>query len=115
MSKNFYKVIKQQIIKAIKDPIFLKPIENHISRLSRVLARKIFQYLFNVYSKITPIQLDDNDTMMKEQWDPSKPTIYLFSKIQHWADTSDTGNAPYTIRQVLVISFSHVFHTGTMQ
>jgi hypothetical protein len=36
---NFYKSIKQQIIKAVKDPIFFKPIENHITGLSRVTAR----------------------------------------------------------------------------
>jgi hypothetical protein len=33
-SSNFDKAIKQQIIKAVKDPIFLKPIENHITGFS---------------------------------------------------------------------------------
>jgi hypothetical protein len=30
-SNNFDKAIKQQIVRAIKYPIFLKPIENHIT------------------------------------------------------------------------------------
>jgi hypothetical protein len=38
-SNNFDKAIKQQIVRAIKDPIFIKPIENHITGFSRVTAR----------------------------------------------------------------------------
>jgi hypothetical protein len=53
--------------------------------------------------------------MMKEQWDPSTPIIYLFSKIQEGVDKIDAGNAPYTINQVLDIVFNHVFRTSIMQ
>jgi hypothetical protein len=53
--------------------------------------------------------------MMKEQWDPSTPIIYLFSKIQDGVDKADAGNAPYTVNQVLAIAFNHVFRTVTMQ
>jgi hypothetical protein len=102
-------------VRAIKDPIFLKPIENHIPGFSWVTACTMLQYLFNAYGNITPQQLDLNDKMMKEQWDPSTPIIYLFSKIQDGVDKADAGNAPYTVNQVLSIAFNHVFRTGTMQ
>jgi uncharacterized membrane-anchored protein YhcB (DUF1043 family) len=114
-SNNFDKATKQQIVSAIKDPIFLKPIENHITGFSRVTAGTMLKYLFNAYGNITPHKLDVNDKMMKEKWDPSTPIIYLFSKIQDGVDKADAGNAPYTVNQVLAITFNHVFHTGTMQ
>jgi hypothetical protein len=72
--------VKQQIIKAIVDPIFLKPLENHITGYSWVTARAMIQFLFNPYGNITPLQLDANYKIMKEQWDPSNPIIYLFAK-----------------------------------
>jgi hypothetical protein len=75
----------------------------------------MLQYLFNAYGRITPQQLDVNDNMMKEQWDPSTPIIYLFSKIQDGVDKADAGNAPYTVNQVLAIAFNHVFRTGMTQ
>jgi hypothetical protein len=53
--------------------------------------------------------------MMKEQWDPSTPIIYLLSKIQDGVDKADAGNAPYTVNQVMTISSNHVCRTGTMQ
>jgi hypothetical protein len=53
-SYNLNKATKQQISKAVKDPIFLKLIENHITRFSRVTARTMLQYLFNAYRNITP-------------------------------------------------------------
>jgi hypothetical protein len=43
-SNNIDKGIKQQIVRAIKDPIFLKPIENHITGFSRFTARTMLQY-----------------------------------------------------------------------
>jgi hypothetical protein len=66
-SNNLDKAVKQQIIKAIVDPIFLKPLENHISGYLRVTVRAMIQFLFNSYEKITPLQLDANEKMMKEQ------------------------------------------------
>jgi hypothetical protein len=111
----FDKAIKQQIVKAIKGPISLKPIENHITVFSRVTARAMLQYLFNAYGNITPQQLDVNDKMMKEQWDPSTPIIHLFSNIQDGMDKAGASNAPYTINQVLTIALNHVFRTGIMQ
>jgi hypothetical protein len=63
-SNNFDKAIKQQIIKAVQDPIFLKPIENHITGFSQITARAMLQYLFNAYGNIIPLQLDANDTMI---------------------------------------------------
>jgi hypothetical protein len=75
----------------------------------------MIQLLFNSYGNITPLQLDTNDKRMKEQWDPSTPIIYLFAKIQEGVDNADADNAPYTVNQVLAITFNHVFRTGTMQ
>jgi hypothetical protein len=114
-SNNFDKAIKQQIVRAIKDPIFLKHIDNHITGLSWVTARTMLHNLFNAYGNITPQHIDVNYKMMKEQWDPSTPIIYLFSTIQDGVDRADSGNAPYTVNQVLAIAFNHVLRTGTMQ
>jgi hypothetical protein len=80
-TNNLDKAVKEQILKAISDPIFLKPLENHVSGYSRVTARAMIQFIFNSYGNITLLQLDANDKMMKEQWDPSTPIIYLFAKI----------------------------------
>jgi hypothetical protein len=53
--------------------------------------------------------------MMKEQWYPSTPIIYLFVKSQEGVDNADAGNVPYTVNQILAVAFNHVFRTGTMQ
>jgi hypothetical protein len=114
-SNNLDKSVKKQIIKAIVDPIFLNPLENHFSGYSRVTTRAMIQFLFNSYGNITQLQLDANYKMMKEQWDPSTPIIYVFAKIQEGGDKADADNAPYAMNQVLAIAFNHVFRTGTMQ
>jgi hypothetical protein len=95
-SNIFYKAIKQHIVRAIKDAIFLKPLENQITGFSRLTACTMLQYLFNAYGNITPQQIDVNDKMMKEKWDPSTPIIYTFSKIQDGVDKADVWNMTYT-------------------
>jgi hypothetical protein len=42
-SNNLDNVIKQQMIKAITDPIFLKSLENHISGFYRIIKRAMIQ------------------------------------------------------------------------
>jgi hypothetical protein len=64
-SYNLDKSVKQHIIKAIVEPIFLKPLENHVSGYSRVATRAMIHFLFNSYGNITPLQLDENYKMMK--------------------------------------------------
>jgi hypothetical protein len=39
----------------------------------------------------------------------------MFLKIQEGVDKVDAGNAPYTVNQVLAITFDHVFWAGIMQ
>jgi hypothetical protein len=109
------KAINQQVIKAITDPIFLKPLENRISGYSRVRARALIQFLFNACGNTTQLQLETNDKMMKEQWDAYTPIIYLFSKIQEGVGKADASNTPYTVNKVLAITFNHVFRTSIMQ
>jgi hypothetical protein len=53
--------------------------------------------------------------MMKEQWDPLTPIIYLFAKIQEGVDKADARNALYKVNQVLTIALNHAFCTGTMK
>jgi hypothetical protein len=75
----------------------------------------MLQFLFDAYGNITHLKLDENDKMMKDQWDPSIPISYLFSKIQDGVDKADAVDAPYTVNQELAIAFNRVFCTGTMQ
>jgi hypothetical protein len=112
---NMDKVFKQQIINTITDPIFLKPLENHICGYSRVTSRSMVQFLFDAYNNITPLQFDANHKMTKEQWDPSTPIIYMFSNIQDGVYKIGAGNALYNVNQVPAMAFNHVFCTGTTQ
>jgi hypothetical protein len=108
-SNNLDKAVTQQIIKVITGPISLEPLENHITGYFRGSAPAMIQFLFDAYGNITPLQLDANDKLMKEQLDPLIPIIYLFSKIQDGVNNAYTGNTPCTVNQVLAIAFNHVF------
>jgi hypothetical protein len=51
----------------------------------------MIQFTFDAYINITPLHLDANGKMMMEQWVPSTPIIYLFSKIHDGVDKADVG------------------------
>ena len=72
----------------------------------------ILQHLFDNYSNITPLELEDNDTKMRTTWDPNSPFDCLVKQIEDGQDYADDGGQPYTAEQLLHIAYTLVFETG---
>ena len=72
----------------------------------------ILQHLFHDYGNITPLELEDNDTKMRDTWDPNSPFDCLVKQIEDGQDYADDGGQPYTAEQLLRIVYTLVFKTG---
>ena len=71
----------------------------------------ILHHLFKNYRNITPLELKDNDTKMRSNWDPNSPFNCLIKQIEDGQDYTEDGQ-PYTTKQLLHIAYSLVFKTG---
>ena len=71
--------------------------------------RAILQHLFDNYGNITPLELEDNNTKMR---DPNTPFDCLVKQIKDGQDYADDGGQPYTAEQLLCVAYTLVFKTG---
>ena len=72
----------------------------------------IMHHLFETYGNITPLELKDNDTEIRSNWDPNSPFDCLIEQIEDGQDYTEDGGQPYTNEQLLHIAYTLVFKTG---
>jgi hypothetical protein len=51
----------------------------------------MLDHLFDIYGKITAVDLEINFKHMRRAWDPQEPVENLFKQIQDCADYSEAG------------------------
>ena len=74
--------------------------------------RNLLTHLFENYSNITQLELEDNDTKMRSLWDPNSPFDCLVQQLEDGQDYANDGSQPYTTDQLLRIAYTLVFKTG---
>ena len=94
--KNVNTALKNQLLSAIDD-IYIRALKHrHVGYMNQSI-RAILQHLFDNYSNITPLELEDNDTKMRATWDPNSPFDCLVKQIEDGQDYADDGGQPYTV------------------
>ena len=72
----------------------------------------ILHHLLENYGNITPLELEENDTQMRSNWDPNSHFDCLIKQIEDEQDYTEDGGQPYTTEQLLCIAYTLVFKTG---
>ena len=109
--KNVNTVLKSQLLSALDD-IYVRTLKDHHVGYMNQSICTILTHLFNNYSNITPLELEDNDTKMHATWDPNSPFNCLIKQIEDGQDYTNDGGQPYTAEQLLCIAYTLVFKTG---
>ena len=109
--KNVNTVLKNQLLSALDD-IYIRALKDcHVSYTNQTI-RSILQHLFDNYSNITPLKLEDNNMKMRATWDPNSPFDCLVKQIEDGQDYADDSGQLYTAKQLLHITYTLVFKTG---
>ena len=89
------KALKQQLLSAISEQ-FYKALCNRTVGYANVTTLQILTYLYNTYGKISATDLMNNDTKMKQSYDPTQPFEDLIDQIEEGVDYASAENQPYT-------------------
>ena len=73
--------LKKQLIAAVNEIDLEEILEPYIKFGSRTIFNMI-THLFDMYAKISPSDMMENQNAMNRLWDPSLPIKVLFKKIQ---------------------------------
>ena len=71
----------------------------------------ILNHPFKNYRNITPLELEDNNTKMRLNWDPNSPFDCLIKQIEDGQDYAKDGGQPCTTKQLLHIAYTLIFKT----
>jgi hypothetical protein len=73
---------------------------------------QLLTHLYTTYGVITPIDIEDNDTRMREPFDPTLPIETLFDQIESAVEYADAGNRAYNPKQVVSRAYLLILQTG---
>ena len=108
---NTDKAIKQQLVRAI-DPLYFKAIRNKYVGFGAQTCLTMLQHLYTNYAKISASELLLKDAAMKADHDANLPIENLFEQIDTAVEFAAAGGAPYTSKQILIVTFQLIFKTG---
>jgi hypothetical protein len=78
---------------------------------ANISARDMLDHLFEIYVKITAVDLEINFEHMRRAWDPQQPVESLFKNIQYCADYSEAGGVLIGHPQQINFGYAKIFAT----
>jgi hypothetical protein len=107
------KALKQQVIAAVY-AMYLKPLCNGITGFATDTTLEMLTHLYTSYSRLTPADLQGNDTRLRNPYDPNQPIKSLFDQIEDAVALAAAAQAPYSPAQIVAIAYTLVFTTGML-
>jgi hypothetical protein len=105
------KALKQQVIGAV-NAMYLRTLRHRITGFANVTTRQMLEHLYAQYGRLSPADLQENDTRLRAQYDPNQPIESFFDQVEDAVALAAAANAPYTSAQIVSIAYNTIFSTG---
>jgi hypothetical protein len=103
--------LKTQLLGAVPD-MYLRTLGNKTTGYATVTTRQMLVHLYKTYGRITAAHLIENDTKMKQDYDPNQPIEAFIEQIEDSVALADAAQTPYTSAQILTIAYNAMMRTG---
>ena len=102
--------LKKQISDAIEDSFLVGATFGTLGFGART-ALDVMTRLFLDFGNLTPIDIDNNDKRMKQEYNANIPIEVLFKQIDDAQKFAVAGRSPYTINQLIQCGIIHILRT----
>jgi hypothetical protein len=92
--------------------MYLKALRNRITGFATTTTLEMITHLYTSYGRLSPADLQGNDTHLRNPYDPNQPIEALFDKIEDAVSLAAATQAPYSAEQIVAIAYKLVFTTG---
>ncbi len=92
--------------------MFLRTLRHRATGFANVTTRQILDHLYANDGKLSPADLQDNDSKMRTTYDPNQPIETFFDQIEDAVTLADAAKAPYTEPQIIAIAYNTIFTTS---
>ena len=97
------------------DEAYIKTLRNNMFGYANVSVFDMIQHLFLTYGNITPMELENNNQRIRNEYDVTQPFEVFISQIEDSIEFAMAGGTPFTHEQVLVITYNILFNTGAFK
>ena len=105
------RALKQLLIGAVDD-IFINALCDRHVGYANVSTLNLLTHLYNTYGKITEVDLNRNQELMSEAFDPNLPIESFFRRIEECVEFAAAGNTPFSPQQVVTQAFYNIQRSG---
>ena len=108
---NVQNALKQQLLASVDD-IYVRTLRNVHTGYARVTTLQILSHLYQVYGRLTPMAMQENDTRFRQAYNPSEPFELLIQQIEDAQAFAAAGGQAYSAEQIVSNAYNIVHHTG---
>ena len=88
---------------------YLSGLRNMYTDYVSVITQQMLDHLYENYGAITAVDIEDNDTRMRESYNPTFPIETLFHQMELAVEYDTAGKRPYQTAQVVSRAYLLVF------
>ena len=108
---NVEDILKHQLLGSLEEKYFKRQHQAYINYANRKLA-VLIQHLYDDHGTISPMDIEESDKKMKQEWSLLEPMVELFEKNEEGDEFGETANIPIPGWKVVNISYLLVLRTG---
>ena len=111
---NEENILKQELLGSLEEKYFNGKHQAYINYANRTLA-VLIQLLYDHHGTISPVDIEENEQKMKQEWSLLDPIVDLFEQIEEGLEFSEASNTPILGGKVVNIAYLLILRTGGME
>ena len=106
-------ILKQQLLGSLEERYFKRKLQAYINYANRTLA-VLIQHLYDDHGTISPMDIEESEQKMKQEWSLLDPIVELFEQIEEGKEFIESTNTPIAGGKVVNIAYLLILRTGGM-
>ena len=107
-------ILKQQLLGSLEEMYFNGKRQAYINYVNHKLALLI-QHLYDDHGTISPMDIEESEQKMNQEWSLLDPMVDLFEKIEERVEFAEAANNPIPGGKVVNITYLLILKTGGME
>ena len=111
---NVEDILKQQLLGSLEEKYFKGKLQAYINYPNRTLA-VLIQHLYDDHGTISPMDIEESEQKMKQEWLLLDPMVDLFEQIEEGVEFAEAANTPTPGGKAVNIAFLMILMIGGME
>ena len=86
-------ILKQQFLGSLEEKYFKGKRQAYINYANRTIA-VLIQHLYDVHVTISPMDIEESEKKMKQEWSLLDPMVDLFEQVEEGVEFTEAANTP---------------------